>query len=109
MDLEPKTLKKLVITTFVLSVFAIVFSIACMWVCYDGTTIIDHKEFDGLHPGIRKLYKRIALHSDGIKPYIDKINNKYEKAVDSAGGERKFNDSMVDSVKKYMDTHPLIN
>lgn len=107
MNLEPKTLKNLVIITFVLSIFAIIFSMWSMSMCYDGTTIIDHKEFDSLHPGIKKLYKRIVLNSNGIKPYIDKINNKYEKAVESAGGEREFNDSAVESIKKYVDTNPF--
>lgn len=108
MEIEPKNMKNLVISAFVLSILAIIFSIGCMWVCYDGTTIIEHKEFDGLHPGLRKLYKRIVLGSDGVKPYIERINDKYEKAIDAAGGEHKFNDAMVDSVKKYMDNHPFI-
>jgi hypothetical protein len=109
MELEPKTLKTLVIISFVLSVFAIIFSMISLWMDYDGSTILDHKEFNGLHHGIKKLYRKVMLSKDGVlKPYIEVINTNYEKAIDQNGGEEKFNDEFTAAIKKYMDTHPIV-
>jgi hypothetical protein len=75
-ELDGKTLKTLVITTFILSVFAILFSIASLMIGYNSTSIIEHTEFDDLEPGIKRLYRDAAIE-DGFKPYIHKINDKY--------------------------------
>lgn len=108
MELSDKNLKTLVIIAFVLSVFAILFGMASLWMAYDGSSVIDHKEFDNLHPGIKKLYRKIILGNDGIaQPYIEQVNKNYEKAIEETGGQNKFNETFATEVKKYMDSHPI--
>jgi hypothetical protein len=106
-ELDSKTLKTLVITTFILSVFAILFSIASLMIGYNGCSIIEHTEFDELEPGIKRLY-RDAIVEDGFKPYIHKINDKYRKGVEAAGGEDKFNERMIASIRNHKSNNTLI-
>jgi hypothetical protein len=107
-ELDSKTLKTLVITTFILSVFAILFSIASLMIGYNGSSIIEHTEFDDLEPGIKRLYRDAALGDDGFKPYIHKINDKYRKAADAAGGEDKLNEVMIASIRNHKSNNTLI-
>jgi hypothetical protein len=106
-QVNDKSLKTLLITTFILSVFAILFSIASLMIGYNGCSIIEHTEFDELEPGIKRLY-RDAIVEDGFKPYIHKINDKYKKGVEEAGGEDNFNERMISTIKNHKNNNTLI-